>query len=417
MEPSHPFRIVIVGGGIAGLTAAIALRARNRQIIVLEQSQLNTEIGALISLQPNASKIVYETLGLGRELERARGMVDEGFRVYSTDGELVNEVPLTTNEYGASRLVYHRRDLHDALKRAALATDREGETVDIRVSSRVVRCDPINGTIETEKGETIEGDVIIGADGIHSVLRKYVLEDEITPLPTGHSAYRLMIPSNVLEEQEPEFCSKINPRSSFTSMMVAHDCRLVMGPGRQGEVFGIVALVPDERMNEDPNAKQSWVSEGSLEKMLDTFSEFPDWVTSIFKHSRDLGLWQLRDIDPLHTWHHGRVLLIGDAAHAMLPTQGQGASQAIEDAEALRAFFAERVESPSLEEIGSIFEDVFRSRYNRASLIQAYSRQSAKPGTAKGEKTVTMKPDEFMTFNCKYHGAKDWLRRQTASAA
>ncbi|KAL4768214.1 2-polyprenyl-6-methoxyphenol hydroxylase [Aspergillus nidulans var. acristatus] len=409
MEPSRPFRIVIVGGGIAGLTAAIALRARNRQIIVLEQSRLNTEIGALISLQPNASKIVYETLGLGKELEGARGTVDEGFRVYSTDGELANEVPLTTNEYGASRIVYHRRDLHDALKRAALATDREGEAVEIRVSSRVVHCDPINGTVETEKGERIYGDVIIGADGIHSVIRKYVLDDEITPLPTGHS--------DVLEEQEPEFCSKINPRSPFTSMMVAHDCRLIMGPGRQGEVFGIVALVPDERMNEDPNAKQSWVSEGSLEKMLDTFSEFPDWVTSIFKHSRDLGLWQLRDIDPLRAWYRGRVLLIGDAAHAMLPTQGQGASQAIEDAEALGAFFAEQVDSPSLEEIGPIFEEVHRSRHNRAGLIQAYSRQAAKPGTAKGGKTVTMKPDEFMTFNCKYHGAKDWLRRQTASSA
>ncbi|KAL3434826.1 hypothetical protein BDV09DRAFT_195523 [Aspergillus tetrazonus] len=416
MEPSRLFRIVIVGGGIAGLTAAIALRARNRQIIVLEQSRLNTEIGALISLQPNASKIVYETLGLGKVLEGARGMVDEGFRVYSTDGELVNEVPLTTNEYGASRIVYHRRDLHDALKRAALATDREGQAVEIRVSSRVVHCDPINGTVETEKGERIEGDVIIGADGIHSVLRKYVLEDEITPLPTGHSAYRLMIPSDVLEEQEPEFCSKINPRSPFTSMMVAHDCRLIMSPGRQGEVFGIVALSA-ERMNEDPNAKQSWVSEGSLEKMLDTFSEFPDWVTSIFKHSRDLGLWQLRDIDPLRTWYRGRVFLIGDAAHAMLPTQGQGASQAIEDAEALGAFFAEQADSPSLEKIGPIFEDVFRSRHNRAGLIQAYSRQAAKPGTAKGAKTVTMKPDEFMTFNCKYHGAKDWLRWQTASAA
>ncbi|CBF78813.1 FAD-dependent monooxygenase [Aspergillus nidulans FGSC A4] len=217
----------------------------------------------------------------------------------------------------------------------------------------------------------------------HSVLRKYVLEDEITPLPTGHS--------DILEEQEPEFCSKINPRSPFTSMMVAHDCRLIMGPGRQGEVFGIVALLPDERMNEDPNAKQSWVSEGSLEKMLDTFSEFPDWIISIFKHSRDLGLWQLHDINPLRTWYRGRVLLIGDAAHAMLPTQGQGASQAIEDAEALGAFFAEQADSPSGEEIGRIFEvDVFRSRHNRAGLIQAYSRQAAKPGTAKGAKTVTM---------------------------
>lgn len=167
MKPRSPLRIIIVGGGIAGLTAAIALRAPNRRITVLEQSRLNTEIGALISLQPNATKIVYDTFRLGKELEEALGLVDEGFRVYSTDGELVNHVPLTTkSEYGASRVVYHRMDLHDALKKAALSTNRDGEPVEIRVSSRVVGCDPLNGSVELENGDRLEGDVIIGADGM-----------------------------------------------------------------------------------------------------------------------------------------------------------------------------------------------------------------------------------------------------------
>ncbi|KAL4883528.1 hypothetical protein BJY04DRAFT_216352 [Aspergillus karnatakaensis] len=414
MKPSSPFRIVIVGGGIAGLTAAIALRAPNRRILVLEQSRLNKEIGALISLQPNASKIVYDTFGLGSALEDARGMVDEGFRVYSTDGELVNQVSLAIKpEYGGSRIVYHRRDFHDALKKAAVATDRDGEPVEIRISSRVVGCDPDSGIVHLENGETVEGDIIIAADGIHSMMRKYVADTDAVPKATGHSAYRLMIPSETLEKEEEEFCSKINPRSPFTSMVVAHNCRLVMGPGRHGEVFGIVALVPDEQMNEDPNAKQSWVSEGNLPKMLETFSEFPQWMTSIFKHSADLGLWQLRDIDPLAAWSRNRLILIGDAAHAMLPTQGQGASQAIEDAEALGAFFEKTVDAPSQEEITKTFSDIFRSRHARASLIQGYSRQAAKPGTAKGDNTVTMKPDEFMDFNCVYNGAKDWLERQS----
>ncbi|BAE65918.1 unnamed protein product [Aspergillus oryzae RIB40] len=92
------------------------------------------------------------------------------------------------------------------------------------------------------------------------------------------------IPSNVLETEEKEFCDKIDPRAPFTSMVVAHDCRLIMGPGREGDVFGIVALVPDERMNEDPNATQSWVSEGKLDKLMETFSEFPRWITDIFKY-------------------------------------------------------------------------------------------------------------------------------------
>ncbi|KAF7629308.1 hypothetical protein AFLA_013030 [Aspergillus flavus NRRL3357] len=415
---STPFQIVIVGGGIAGLTAAIALRGPSRKIIVLEQSRLNKEIGAMISLQPNATKIVYKTWGLGKELSTSRSMVDQGFRVYSTEGELVNEVPLTTKtEYGASRVLWHRKDLHDALKRAVLSPSTvAGDLVEIRVSSRVVRCDPWGGVVTLESGEEIRGDIIIGADGIHSNLRKVVVEDGPTPMPTGLSAYRLMIPSNVLETEEKEFCDKIDPRAPFTSMVVAHDCRLIMGPGREGDVFGIVALVPDERMNEDPNATQSWVSEGKLDKLMETFSEFPRWITDIFKHSPDIGLWQLRDIEPLSTWHRGRLFLIGDAAHAMLPTQGQGASQAIEDSEALGAFFKEIMEPPSLEQITRLFADTFQSRYARASLIQGYSRQAARPGTVKQEKTVIMKPDEFMAFNSMYNGAKEWLRSERSLA-
>ncbi|OQE24054.1 hypothetical protein PENFLA_c010G08065 [Penicillium flavigenum] len=386
-----PFRIVIVGGGIAGFTAAIALRGPNRHITILEQSTLNKEIGALISLQPNASRIVESKWNLSKELLEARQMVDEGFRIYNTEGHLVNTIPLLTKEkYGAERLLFHRRDLHETLKRAAVSPTRAGDPAIVRVSSRVVDCDALKGTVTLDSGEIVESDLIVGADGIHSMLRKHVLEEAVSPMPTGHSAYRLMIPTEILEKEEPDFCAKINPQEPFTSMIVAHNCRLIMGPGRQGEVYGVVALVPDEQMTEDPHAKQSWVAEGDLKKMMETFVDFPSWVKNIFKHSPDLGLWQLRDLDPLQTWHRGRVLIIGDAAHAMLPTQGQGASQAIEDSEALGAFFEEIVEQPSLEILTKALEDVFQARYARACLIQAYSRQAAKPAIAHGNKVVTI---------------------------
>ncbi|KAJ6110625.1 hypothetical protein N7486_002860 [Penicillium sp. IBT 16267x] len=187
-----------------------------------------------------------------------------------------------------------------------------------------------------------------------------------------------------------------------------------MGPGRRGDMYGVVAMVPDERMNEDPSLRQSWVSEGSMEKLLGTFAEFPSWLTSILKHSPDLGLWQLRDIDPLSTWHRGRVFLIGDAAHPMLRTQGQGASQSIEDAEALGAFFEDIDQTPSMEQLEGTFQKIFRSRNERVSLIQGYSRQAAKPGAVKKQKTVTMKPDEFMDYNCMYRGAKKWLQTKSS---
>ncbi|KAL4804540.1 hypothetical protein BDV18DRAFT_153033 [Aspergillus unguis] len=401
MTNSGPLRIIIVGGGIAGLSAAIALRAPGRQITILERSRLNREIGALISLQPNASRILRETWNLGEEMAAARGLVDEGIRIYDTDGSLVNEIPLLSKtEYGARRAVYHRNDLHSALKSAATGSSLKGDPAAIQVSSSVVSCDPEGGQVTLESGEILTADVIIGADGIHSVLRK-------------------CIPSEVLEANEPEFCKRINPRDPYTSIVVAHDCRLVMGPGRQGEMIGIVAMVPDDKMNEDPASGQSWVTEGSMEKMLETFSEFPSWLTSIFKHSPDLGLWQLRDMAPFKTWYRGRVFLIGDAAHPMLPTQGQGASQSIEDAEALGAFFEDldTTKSPSLDDLQIAFEQIFKARYDRASVIQRYSRQTAQGGTVKGQKTVTLNPEEFMDYNCMYRGAKLWSQSKAGSQA
>ncbi|CAG8070546.1 unnamed protein product [Penicillium olsonii] len=367
-----PFRVIIVGGGIAGFTAAVALRRTGREIIILEQSSLNKEIGALISLQPNATRIAGLQWELEKNLLEARQMVDEGFRIYNTDGDLVRTIPLNTKDkYGAERLLFHRRDLHESLKQAAISSERAGDPAVVRVSCRVIGCDAVRGTVTLEGGEVVKGDLIIGADGI--VLRKHVVEENPSPIPTGHSAYRLMVPTEILEREEPDFCARINPRDPFTSMIVAHNCRLIMGPGRQGEVYGIVALVPDEQMTEDPALKQSWVSEGSIDKLLDTFREFPSWVRNIFRyefglgndahcsvifdrHSPDLGLWQLRDMDPLATWHRGRVMLIGDAAHAMLPTQGQGASQAIEDSEALGSFLEDVDESPAFEDLSNILE-------------------------------------------------------------
>lgn len=171
-------------------------------------------------------------------------------------------------------------------------------------------------------------------------------------------------------------------------MMVAHSCRLIMGPAREGSIFSIVGLVPDDRMNEDADSKQSWVSTGDVNLMLDTFKDFPEWMKDVFKQTDDLGLWQLRDIDPLTTWTKGKVILIGDAAHAMLPTQGQGASQALEDAEALGAYFEDFENTSSSTE--DLLEKIFRCRYDRASLIQKYSRDAAKPATVKDTKEVTM---------------------------
>lgn len=288
--------------------------------------------------------------------------------------------------------MWHRRDLHDYLKKMATSTEREGPAAVVRTTARVTGCDCERGEVTLANGETLRADLVIGADGIHSRLRFSVLGEEVKAVPTGFSAYRIMMPSEVLEERVPQFTAKIKPRDPYTSMIVAHNCRLIMGPARKGGIFSMVGLVPDERMQEDPDSAQSWVTEGDLSKMLDTFATFPEWTKDMFQQAESIGLWQLRDIDPLRTWTKGRTILIGDAAHAMLPTQGQGASQAIEDAEALGAYFGDFDHaSPNAgERITSILQTIFKCRYDRATLIQQYSRQAARPATEEGSNKVTM---------------------------
>lgn len=418
-------RILIVGGGIAGLATAIALRAPGRHITVLERSRMLHETGALISLQPNATKIITQW-GLDPILQRvASPQADRAFRMFDTEGHLVREMPLDTSAFGADRMLYHRQDLHSALQEAATS---EGGGVEIRTAAEVVDCNANVGTVTLGNGTVLRGDVIVGADGIKSVLRTTVLGREEKAKPTGLSAYRMLVPAAKLESL---LADNVLPRDlirmtdpAATTMVVGHDKRVIMGPGRGGNILGIVALVPDEKMHESSSETEgegekknaAWTTAGDMAKLLEAYADFPPWLLAVFKLAPEgeIGLWQLRDTDPLPTWTKGKVILVGDAAHAMLPTQGQGASQAIEDAEALQAFLSGLCGASNEEDIEKALDKVFRARYERATLIQTFSREQAKPGTGAGK--VTLNPGEFMQYNCNYHGAEKWLEDQQSRA-
>ncbi|KAI4735396.1 FAD/NAD(P)-binding domain-containing protein [Aureobasidium sp. EXF-12298] len=413
---TNTFRIIIVGGGIAGLAAAIAMRGPQREIIVLEKSRMNKEVGALLSLQPNAQKIV-EQWGLGDIIAKAKPTAERQFRILDTKGNIHMNIDMDAKKYGADRMVYHRQDLHSALREAALSTELPGHPASIVTAAKVVSCDCEAGQVTLEDNTTYQGDLIIGADGIHSVIREAVLKagnhELVHPTPTGVSAYRLLVETANLTSLEVD-AQLFDPKRQATTLMMGHDRRVIMGPARNGDLLGLVGMVPDEHMHEASDSN-SWTTPGSLSKLLETYHDFPQWVRDIFAQAPDIALWQLRDIDALPAWVAGRTIIIGDAAHAMLPTQGQGASQSIEDAEALSAFFSFVTAKPTYSETSSALQQVFESRYRRASLIQAYSRQQAKPATEKGSSKVTLNPAEFLDYNCKYEGAVKWLDQQKAT--
>ncbi len=364
------------------------------------------EAGALISLQPNATKII-SSWGLAPFLEPCEPMLDTAFRMFDQAGKLVRQVDLDFARFGADRVVYHRQDLHTALKKAATCPNLPGRPVEIRTASRVTSCDPDKGTVIIDGDETLDADIIIGADGIHSVVRQTVVGEPREAMPTGMSAYRMLLPVESLSGLEiPK--DVLDIAQPVTTMVVGRDRRVIMGPGRGGKVFGIVALVPDEYMRET-SATDSWVARGSTPALFEAFAGFPAWMLEIFKRAPDVALWQLRDIDPLPRWVRGRTILIGDAAHAMLPTQGQGASQSFEDAEALQAFLADLPGSPTGQQVNGALLRAYEARHERASLIQKYSREQARPGTDVGSNKIKLDPVQFMEYNCDYRGAKDWL--------
>lgn len=253
--------------------------------------------------------------------------------------------------------------------------------------------DPHAGTVTLATGATLAADLVVAADGIRSALRGAVLGADVAAVPTGLAAYRFVVPVRRLRGSA--FAAKIDPGAPFTSMVMGWDRRLVMGPCRtvEGEDasgdYAVVALVPDGCVAEDAGGS-SWTSEGSVEALREAYKDFPGWVTGMFELAGPVGLWQLRDLEPLERWRRGRVVLVGDAAHAMLPTQGQGASQSVEDAEALGAMFEDVDGWVAGEEVERRLDEVVKCRYERATLIQAYSRQAARPATNGKDSKVTL---------------------------
>ena len=391
-------------------TQAVALRGEGRQITVLEQSRMNKEIGALISLQPNASKIATR-FGLDAFLESKKPMVDQAFRIFNAEGEHQTTIPLITKQYGAQRMLYHRVDLHDALKSAAVSEQLPGPPAKILTSSKVVSCDCERASVTLDSGKELHGNILIGADGIHSQLRKFVVGEGHDPKQTGTSCYRVLLPTSQLKDIEV-VSSTLTVNEAVTTMVLGKDRRVIMGPARGGEVFGLVILVPDEITAADV-AAQSWTSSASRETLMDNISTLPSLIQEICRRAPDdVALWQLRDIDPLSTWVKGRTILIGDAAHAMLPTQGQGASQTFEDAEALQAVLQDLQAGASADEIRRKLEEVFDIRYERASLIQKYSRQQGLKGAQGETGGVKLNPAQFMDYNSLYEGARAWQASQ-----
>ncbi|TKA80578.1 hypothetical protein B0A49_00630 [Cryomyces minteri] len=366
MDHGKRLKVLIVGAGIGGLIAAIGLRQQGHEVVVLEQSRFASEAGAAIHLAPNANGILRR-LGIYAETFGANPM--QRFTEYSQAGEKTRSMDLSESNkmWQHPWLLAHRVQLHDALKGAATSVKGRGAPVQLRISSRVVDVDVNAARVILKDGSKVEGDLVIGADGVNSVTRSKIVGAEIRPFCGGKSAFRFLIPRKAAEE-DPETSAFVQECGELT-MWYGTDRRIVMYPTSNNQTLNFVCIHPEI----ESNGGEDWDQTGNVGKMLDIYRGFsPALLALIGKVDPEtLKVWKLLDMEVIPTWTNQRLTLLGDAAHPFLPHQGQGGGCAIEDAASLTVVLPAGTPSQEIPERLKLYE---RIRYERANRLQEFSR-------------------------------------------
>lgn len=235
----RPLRILIAGAGIGGLTAAIALRRQGHVVEIFEQSKLAQETGAAMNLMPNCTGLLGN---LGVDLASIGAVDCRGYFTFSPAGEMVHKSDFSGQKFKHRYCLVHRAHLHTALKGLALSEDGEGPPVRLHVSSRVKEADTELAKLTLEDGTVMQGAVLIGADGVHSKLRKYIEGGDVLPFDSGKSAYRFLVPTKTLAADLA--VPKEALQEGFLTMWIGDDKRIVMYPCDDSTSMNLAAIHP-----------------------------------------------------------------------------------------------------------------------------------------------------------------------------
>jgi salicylate hydroxylase len=326
--PRNALKVLVAGGGIGGITCVLALRQRGIECQLFEQAPAFGQVGAGLQVSSNAARVLLK-LGLGEALKRvATYPQGRDYRAWD-NGDRLYYTPLGRRaeaHFGSPYYAAHRADLLDVLLSGL------GEH-GFRLGSRVERVDQDAGsvTVTLADGSTASGDILIGADGIHSTVRAQLFGKEL-PRYTGNVAWRGLVPAERVAHLD-----------------LGHVVGVWMGPNRSivqyyvsaGRTFNWIGI----SRSAEP-ARESWLAEGKVEDALAEYEGWHSTIRTIIGATPKVLRQALYDREPLPDWQAGRIVLLGDAAHPMMPFYAQGAAQSIEDAYVLAGCIAAAQQAP-----------------------------------------------------------------------
>lgn len=315
-------KALIVGGGVGGLASAIALAQRGHDVTVLEQAPALSEIGAGLQIAPNGWRVldalgviplIRDTLFEPEQIEMRMGV--SGRKVFGLQmrGE-------AERRWGAPYIHIHRADLVEAL--AEQLRNLAPEAIHTGVTVTGYAQSSTGVALSCGDGSEMTGDIVIGADGLHSVLRTQMLGPD-APHYTGNVAWRAVVPIDALGDHAPP------PGACIWAGDKRHAVTTRLRAGTMANFVGMVEM-PEP-------SPEGWRVVGQKADAQAAFAGWHPVVTALIDRAGTLNRWALFDRAPLPRWHEGRVVLLGDAAHPMLPSMAQGAVQALEDAWILAA--------------------------------------------------------------------------------
>ena len=347
-------KIAIVGGGIGGLTAALALSQNAHDITVFERSAGIREIGAGVQISPNAGRLLH-SLGLGaayseisvnpQRVVLRRWEDDSIIRATDLDESFLSQhqVPLAN---------VARNELVEILGNAVAAR----ANVTLKFSTHVVKVEPGDSSSEVifADDSSQSFDIVIGADGIHSVVRPCVGGID-KPRFSGSAAYRALVPRSAVEDLPIDVTNRMGPDRHVVSYFI----------GRNRSHLNLVCISP-----EDSWETESWTEQGTMEDLLSRFEGWsPEFLSLLGRVEEPIFRWALYDREPLEQWGIGTTTLLGDACHPMLPFMAQGSCQAIEDAVVLARCLSETNSSDAVSALRR-YED---ARQGRTAQVQTSS--------------------------------------------